>query len=43
MTSQAPPSLEDRVAALEQLLGHLIATAREHPVGRKILARLGLS
>lgn len=40
---QTPPSLEQRVAELEKLLGHVLASAREHPVGRKILAMLGLS
>lgn len=33
---------EERLAALEQLIGGIILRAREHPVGRKILAILGL-
>ena len=34
--------LEDRVAKLEKLLDTAIVKARETPVGRKILAMLGL-
>lgn len=37
------PSLDERVARLERLLDTAIAKAQEHPVGRKILAMLGLS
>lgn len=48
MTPPAPPpgspdDLAARVAALEALLGAVIAAARKHPVGRKVLASLGLS
>jgi len=41
----APPSprpVEERVAELERLLGHVLARAREHPVGRKVLRYLGI-
>lgn len=43
MTPQADRSVEERVAELERLLGHILARAREHPVGRKALAWLGLA
>jgi hypothetical protein len=43
---QAPeqPSrpVEERLAELERLLGHVLARAREHPVGRKVLKYLGI-
>lgn len=34
--------LEDRVANLEALLERAVSKARETPVGRKILAMLGI-
>lgn len=37
-----PPSLDERVAELERLLGLVLARAREHPAGRRILAFLGI-
>jgi hypothetical protein len=46
MTRQAPapPSrpVEQRLDELERLLGQVLAKAREHPVGRKVLRYLGL-
>lgn len=36
-------TLEDRVAALEQLLDRAITAAAKHPVGRQVLRILGLS
>lgn len=46
MTQQAPERtsrpVEDRVADLELLLAQVLARARAHPVGRKVLAYLGL-
>lgn len=47
MTPEAPPQssprpVEDRLADLERLLGHVLARARQHPVGRRVLAYLGL-
>jgi hypothetical protein len=45
MTPPAPPQqrpVEERLADLERLLGQVLARAREHPAGRKILAYLGL-
>jgi hypothetical protein len=44
--TQAPPrrpSADERLDALEELIGRIIARAAEHPAGRKILAFLGLS
>ena len=43
--STLPPSrsAEERLEDLERLIGHVLERAREHPVGRKILAVLGLS
>ena len=47
MTQQAPapPSrpVEERLAELERMIGHVLARAAQHPVGRKVLAYLGLS
>lgn len=42
--STLPPSrpVEDRLEDLERLIGHVLDRAREHPVGRKVLAALGL-
>jgi hypothetical protein len=40
MSQQA--DVEDRLAALENLIGLVLAKARAHPVGRKVLAALGL-
>jgi hypothetical protein len=37
------PDLEQRVDRLEQLLDRAITAARQYPLGRKILAMLGLS
>jgi hypothetical protein len=34
--------LEDRVKRIEDLIGHVLARAEQHPVGRRILALLGL-
>lgn len=39
---QAPETAEERLEQIERLIGHVIAKAREHPVGRKILVFLGL-
>lgn len=36
-------AVEERLDALEQLAGKLIVLAREHPVGRALLRKLGLS
>jgi len=36
-------TVEERLEQLEQLVERAIAAARRHPVGRAILARLGLS
>lgn len=36
------PPVEERVAELERLLGHVIERARAHPLGRKVLRYLGL-
>lgn len=36
------PPVEERVAELERLLGHVIERASAHPYGRKVLAYLGL-
>jgi hypothetical protein len=33
---------EERIDRLEQLADRLIALAREYPLGRRILARLGV-
>lgn len=35
-------TVEERLAELERLLGHVLARAREHAVGRRVLAYLGL-
>jgi len=35
-------TVEQRLERLEQLTAKLIALAREHPVGRAILKRLGI-
>lgn len=52
MTPPAPPppsppdptaDLAVRVAELERLLGQVLARARAHPAGRRILTLLGLS
>lgn len=40
MSPQA--DLDQRVERLEQILDRIIELASGHPVGRKILARLGL-
>jgi len=37
------PSADERIDALEELIGKVIARAEQHPVGRKVLAFLGLS
>lgn len=37
-----PADLEARLVELERLLGHVLARAREHPVGRKVLKYLGI-
>lgn len=46
MKLEAPPQssrpVEERLAELERLLGHVLARARQHPVGRRVLAYLGL-
>lgn len=46
MKPEAPPPVsrpvEERLAELERLLGHVLARAREHPVGRKVLRYLGI-
>lgn len=46
MMQQAPEQVsrpvEERLADLERLLGQVLARAREHPVGRKVLRYLGL-
>jgi hypothetical protein len=46
MTQQAPEQssrpVEQRLADLEQLLAQVIVRARAHPVGRKVLAYLGI-
>ena len=39
---QPPRPVEDRIADLERLLGQVLARAREHPVGRKVLKYLGI-
>ena len=43
---EAPPQssrpVEERLAELERLLGHVIERAQAHPYGRKVLAYLGL-
>jgi hypothetical protein len=36
------PTLDERVARLEELADKLIAKAREHPVGRILLRQLGI-
>ena len=40
MSPQA--DLEDRVERLERILSQVLDRARKHPVGRQILAMLGL-
>lgn len=51
MRPEAPPrpsraadalTVEERLAELERLLGHVLARARKHPVGRRVLVYLGL-
>ena len=39
----AGETVEERLDRLEQLLDRVIAMGRQSPVGRKILAMLGLS
>jgi len=42
-SQQRPPrEVEDRLAELEQFIGLVLARARTHPLGRKILAYLGV-
>lgn len=36
------PTLDERVARLEEIADRLIGWAREHPFGRVILKRLGI-
>lgn len=49
LPAQPPSSPDDtadlaaRVAALETMLGQVLAAARRHPAGRRILAILGLT
>lgn len=39
----SPPSdLDERVANLERIVASVIDKAKRHPVGRKVLAYLGL-
>ncbi len=40
---QAERTPEERLADVERLIAHIFAKARAHPVGRKVLAYLGLS
>jgi hypothetical protein len=42
MPSQVKPSSDERLDTIEQLIATVVAKAREHPVGRKILAYLGI-
>jgi hypothetical protein len=42
MTADTKPTLDERVARLEQLAARLIDLAAEHPLGRVILRRLGI-
>jgi len=37
------PALEDRVARIETLIEKLVIIARDHPLGRMVLKKLGLS
>jgi hypothetical protein len=41
MSPQAD-TVEDRLERIEALIGVVLAKARAHPVGRKVLAALGL-
>ena len=41
MSPQAE-TVEERIEKLERLIGGIICRAREHAVGRKVLAFLGL-
>ena len=36
------PDLEERVSRLETLLDRLVELARDHPMGRAVLRKLGL-
>lgn len=36
------PTTEERLDRLEQLLGRAVELARQYPLGRKILAKLGV-
>lgn len=36
------PDVEERLNRLEELADRLIALAREHPVGRALLRKLGI-
>lgn len=36
------PDLEERVASLERIISSVLERAAKHPVGRKVLAYLGL-
>ena len=42
MSPASERTVEERLAELEKLLGWIMARARKHPIGRKILAYLEL-